>query len=231
MTDSTIPDDSSQARNVGIGTTQHVGSFKYLIADDSWEWSDAVARMHGYEPGTVRPTTELLLQHKHPDDKEHLAGVLEAVRSTGEPFSSRHRIIDTAGTVKRVVVIGDRLLGEDGTVLGTSGFYLDLSDAFEEDIREGVDLAVNALAESRAVIEQAKGALMAVYCISSQHAFEVLAWRSQESNIKLRTLAEQLIADVTAGPGTETMNRTTFDHLLMTLHERIHGDREDSAPA
>jgi len=222
MTDCTAPGDSSPSRNVGGGgASPHVGSFQYLLADDSWEWSDAVARMHGYEPGTVHPTTELLLQHKHPDDKEHIAGVLEAVRSTGEPFSSRHRIIDTQGTVKRVAVIGDRLLDDDGTLLGTSGFYLDLSDAFEQDIREGVDLAVNALAESRAVIEQAKGVLMAVYCISSQHAFEVLAWRSQESNIKLRTLAERLIADVTAGPGTETMSRTTFDHLLMTLHERI----------
>ncbi|MBM7459706.1 PAS and ANTAR domain-containing protein [Rhodococcus coprophilus] len=225
MADRSSTNDPSPADGtIGDGATQHVGSFRYLLADDTWEWSDAVARMHGYEPGTVSPTTELLLQHKHPDDKEHIAVVLEAVRSVGKPFSSRHRIIDTAGQVKHVAVIGDRLLDEDGTLLGTSGFYLDLSDAFEEEVREGVDLAVNALAESRAVIEQAKGALMLVYCISAQHAFEVLAWRSQETNVKLRTLAEQLVADITSGPGTEAMSRAAFDHLLMTLHERVVGD-------
>lgn len=225
MTDRSTPDDPSPAGSIaGDGTTHHVGSFRYLLADDTWEWSDAVARMHGYEPGTVTPTTELMLQHKHPDDKEHIAAVLDAVRSVGKPFSSRHRIIDTAGRVKRVVVIGDRLLDDDGTLLGTSGFYLDLSEAFEEEVREGVDQVVNALAESRAVIEQAKGALMVVYCISPQHAFEVLAWRSQETNLKLRTLAEQLVTDITSGPDTESMSRTDFDHLLMTLHERVRGD-------
>ena len=221
MTDRSIPEEPALAGHAGDGATQHVGSFRYLLADDAWEWSDAVARMHGYEPGTVTPTTDLLLQHKHPDDKEHIAMLLDAVRSAGEPFSSRHRIIDTAGNVKRVAVIGDRLVDEDGTLLGTSGFYLDLSDAFEEEVREGVDLAVNALAESRAVIEQAKGVLMFVYCISPQHAFEVLAWRSQETNVKLRVLAEQLVAAITVGPGTEAMSRTEFDHLLMTLHERV----------
>jgi hypothetical protein len=52
--------------------------------------------MHGYEPGTVVPTTELLLDHKHPDDRQQVAAVLDLVLQ-GEPFSSRHRIIDTAG--------------------------------------------------------------------------------------------------------------------------------------
>ncbi len=225
MTDRSSRNDPSQADSaVGDGATPHVGSFRYLLADDTWEWSDAVARMHGYEPGTVSPTTDLVLQHKHPDEKEHIALILEAVRSTGTPFSSRHRIIDTAGQVKHVAVIGDRLLSDDGTLLGTSGFYVDLSGAFEDEVREGVDLAITALAESRAVIEQAKGAIMLVYCISAQHAFEVLAWRSQETNVKLRALAEQLVTEITSGPGTEAMSREDFDHLLMTLHERVVGD-------
>jgi hypothetical protein len=45
------------------------GSFTYLAIEDRWEWSDEVAIMHGYRPGTVTPTTELVLSHKHPDDK------------------------------------------------------------------------------------------------------------------------------------------------------------------
>jgi hypothetical protein len=30
-----------------------VGGFRYIVRDDRWEWSDEVARMHGYKPGTV----------------------------------------------------------------------------------------------------------------------------------------------------------------------------------
>ncbi|MGN5237132.1 PAS and ANTAR domain-containing protein [Rhodococcus sp. SJ-3] len=199
----------------------HIGSFRYLLADDTWEWSDAVAILHGYEPGTVHPTVELMLQHKHPDDKEQLAKLFTAVRMSGAPFSSRHRIIDTKGTVKHVAVVGSQLRGDHGEILGTTGFYLDVTDEIEDEVRGGVDDAVAALAETRAVIDQAKGMLMAVYAISAQRAFEVLAWRSQETNIKLRALAEQLVREVTSGSATEAISRSTFDHLLMTLHQRV----------
>ncbi|MCK0090200.1 PAS and ANTAR domain-containing protein [Rhodococcus sp. F64268] len=214
-------DTAAVARRFEGTQSPHVGSFRYLLADDTWEWSDAVAAMHGYVPGTVHPTTALLLHHKHPDDKKKLAELLQAVRTTGEPFSSKHRIIDTAGNVKSVAVIGDRLLDRDGTILGTSGFYLDLSEAIEEDIREGVDVAVSALAGARAVIEQAKGILMVVYAVSAERAFEVLAWRSQETNVKVRALAEQLVAEAAGGSGAQPIARTEFDHLLMTLHDRV----------
>jgi len=37
---------------------------------------------------------------------------------------------------------------------------------------------------------------MYIYRIDSAAAFDLLKWRSQETNTKLRTLAEQLLADV-----------------------------------
>lgn len=65
---------------LGLGDPQKVGRFSFFLDGDRWEWSDAVARMHGYQPGTVEPTTELLLRHKHPEDREHVAAVLDRVR-------------------------------------------------------------------------------------------------------------------------------------------------------
>ena len=47
--------------------------------------------------------------------------------------------------------------------------------------------------KSRAVIEQAKGILMERYKITDDRAFTVLTRTSQESNIKLRELADQLV--------------------------------------
>lgn len=57
---------------IGLGEPQRVGRFRYYLTEQRWERSDAVARMHGYQAGTVTPTTELLLQHKHPDDRGSL---------------------------------------------------------------------------------------------------------------------------------------------------------------
>jgi AmiR/NasT family two-component response regulator len=50
------------------------------------------------------------------------------------------------------------------------------------------------------VIEQAKGMLMLVYGLDAAAAFDLLRWRSQESNIKLRRLAQQLVEDFRAIP-------------------------------
>ena len=45
------------------------------------------------------------------------------------------------------------------------------------------------------MIEQTKGMLMLIYRITADSAFELLKWRSQETNTKLRVLAEQIAED------------------------------------
>jgi len=202
------------------GEPERMGSFRFFLDGQRWEWSDAVARMHGYSPGQVIPTTELLLSHKHPEDHPRVARVLDRMITDAEPFSSKHRIIDTAGNVYQVVVVGDRLYDDTGTVIGTTGFYIDITHSYRSDVKESVDEAVAELAESRAVIEQAKGALMLVYGIPAARAFDVLVWRSQETNTRLRALAEQIVTGLTEYE-PDTGVRTWFDHLLLTAHERV----------
>ncbi|ANZ43139.1 hypothetical protein BBK82_30120 [Lentzea guizhouensis] len=50
---------------------------------------------------------------------------------------------------------------------------------------------------SRAVIEQAKGILMAVHSCSEDEAFDMLVKRSQDDNVKLRDVAKNLIDSLT----------------------------------
>jgi AmiR/NasT family two-component response regulator len=57
---------------------------------------------------------------------------------------------------------------------------------------DAITKAVAELIEYRAVIEQAKGVLMAVYSIDAQAAFDLLRWGSQHTNSNLRVMAEQL---------------------------------------
>jgi GAF domain-containing protein len=51
---------------------------------------------------------------------------------------------------------------------------------------------------SRAVIEQAKGALMAMRAIDEHAAFEWMRLTSQARNVKVRTLAEQVLAGLSS---------------------------------
>ncbi len=58
---------------------------------------------------------------------------------------------------------------------------------------------------TRAVIDQAKGALMAAHTITADEAFRLLVERSQRENVKLHALAERFIADLIRYPSrTET---------------------------
>ena len=162
-----------------------------------------------------------MLSHKHPDDYDQIAATLEDIRRTHRPFSTRHRIITVDGATREVVVIGERMHDNAGRVVGTQGFYIDVTppDELQAAI---ITEAVAEIAEHRAAIEQAKGILMLVYRIEADAAFDLLKWRSQETNVKLRVLAEQLIADVRALEYDETVPpRSTFDRLLLTVHQRV----------
>lgn len=216
---------SSVEHALAGGEPQRVGSFRFYFADERWEWSPQVERMHGYEPGTAQPTTELVLSHKHPDDYGQVAATLDEIRRTSGAFSTRHRIIDTAGAVREVVVVGDQLFGDDGSVIGTHGFYVDVTPAITEAREQVVTEAVAEIAEARSGIEQAKGMLMLIYRINADSAFELLRWRSQETNTKLRVLAEQLAKDFLELEYNEILpNRVVFDRLLLTAHLRVGGE-------
>jgi PAS domain S-box-containing protein len=202
-------------RDCTIPIGERVGSFRYLRAEDRWEWSDAVAQIHGYEDGHVQPSTALVISHKHPEDADHVRRLIEAMTREGRPFSSRHRIVDTRGRIHPVAVIGERLTDAMGNVIGSQGLYVDLSDVDDADAVEDV---IADFTENRETIEPAKGALMMSYGISADRAFDILVWRSQETNTRLRILAERIVAGFSqceTGAGL----RTQFDRLLLTAHE------------
>ncbi|WP_040790394.1 PAS and ANTAR domain-containing protein [Nocardia paucivorans] len=211
-------------RIIGSGTPQRVGAFQFWFEGERWEWSAGVAEMHGYPAAPMTPSTGLLLSHKHPDDREQVASALAKSIANAEPFCSSHRIVDIHGETRNVIVVADTMADDQGAVIGTAGYYVDVTETLEEHRKETLHGTLPQLYASRAVIEQAKGALMVVYGINADQAFRVLIWRSQETNIKLRVLAEQLVSEIGGLEYASPALRTEFDHLLLTVHERIPGD-------
>ena len=74
-----------------------------------------------------------------------------------------------------------------------------LDDAFgsgEQEQQERITVELRAINERRAVIEQAKGMLMFVYGIDADEAFEALRGQSQNHNVRLVLVAEQVVKDL-----------------------------------
>jgi hypothetical protein len=151
--------------------------------------------MHGYAPGTVSPTTELVLALRHPDDKATVGDLIVRVYRQGSPVTCRHRIIDTGGKEHLVLVVGDAFRDDDGAPAGIAGFYIDITEQFDKDVQERLSEAVQTICERRAVINQAIGMLKLRYRVNADLAFRLLTRLSQESNIKLRIIAQRAVAD------------------------------------
>jgi GAF domain-containing protein len=73
------------------------------------------------------------------------------------------------------------------TALRTARLYLQARETTEQ---------LRTALSSRAVIDQAKGVLMAVRRISADEAFAVLVEQSQEQNAKVRDIAERFVNDI-----------------------------------
>lgn len=80
-------------------------------------------------------------------------------------------------------------------------------------LREAID--------NRAVIEQAKGALMWRFRLSDEAAFAVLRRWSQSSNVKLHTVADTLVNVVGRGTNGETQPLEPTDWLADWLREQV----------
>jgi hypothetical protein len=74
-------------------------------------------------------TAEVVLSHKHPEDRAQVA--------------------DTRGTARNVVVVGDLSCDDSGEVVGTHGFYVDMTPVSPRDVEDIVSATVAAIAQSR----------------------------------------------------------------------------------
>lgn len=190
------------------------GRFTYDVASGTWEWDDEVFRIHGLRPGSIVPTTDYLLQCKHPEDRARVAAVLTQASSTGEVFSISYRILAADGVERRVVLACEGGMCEDDVVTTISGYYIDLTRDFREEGAALASEAIAASAEHRATIEQAKGSLMLAYGLDADQAFAMLRWWSSRRNIKIRDLAERLVEIASTGGVSDSSVRNGFDALL-----------------
>lgn len=209
-----------ERENLDVGDVGQTGRFVYHVAGQQWEWDDDVFAIHGYAPGEVEPTTDLVMRHKHEQDREFVEEALRDAVDSGEPFNIYYRIL-VHGEERRVVVVGEGEYDDgrthEGKVDRLVGYYLDLTPEMEAENSAAADAAVAAAAATRDTIEQAKGILMLGYGLDADAAFAMLKWWSRNRNVKVREIAGRLIVVAREGHVSHPGLRRLLDALLDDL--------------
>jgi PAS domain S-box-containing protein len=194
-----------------------VGYFTYSVAEDRWTWSDGLYALHGFASHEVPATTDVMLSHKHPDDRARTLDVFETVVRDGGPFSCYHRIIDAQGRVRAVLSVGRGIRDAAGGVEKVVGFFIDLTELRRVESEADVQQALLRVAEHRAVIDQAKGMIMLAAGVDADDAFAMLRDYSQQANIKVNDLSHRLAKAVATGLESDVLPRGAVLRWLETL--------------
>ncbi|MDF2805769.1 MAG: hypothetical protein K0S43_715 [Cellulosimicrobium sp.] len=191
-------DDHAIEHALARGAGQQIGQYRLDLATGTWWWSSETFRVHGFEPGEVVPTTQLVLAHKHPDDRERVRQILDEARATGEPFSSVHRIMDARGKERYLVIVGQGRRDPDtGEVVELLGYFVDITSTVAAGGEERAHRDIAAAAAGRGPIEQAKGILVATHGVDPDEAFGLLRRASNDKNVRLRDLARVVVDEAT----------------------------------
>ena len=193
-----------------------VAPFTYDVVRDEWTWSEALYELHGYSPREIPATTEALMHHKHPEDRERAAGVFAAVVRDGGTYSCYHRVVDRNQRVLSVVSVGRTVVDAEGRPTAIEGYYIDLTDARRDETQVDVQHALARKAEAGPLIEQAKGMIMLAEGCTADEAFARLRTCSEHANRKVTEIARDLIDSVSVSGFTSELVSQVLSDVVRT---------------
>lgn len=206
------------------------GQYRVDLETGRWWWSDEVYLLHGYEPGAVEPSLDVILERQHPDERDRTRRDAKRTLATGGPFAGAHRIVDAAGRCRTLLVTGqprrprDDQAGDRHTEI--VGYVVDVTPvqraALDREARHAIDSAFVSAAD----IERAKGVLMATHSVDVDTAEHLLAEAAGATGAGLRDTAAQVMERLVGDGG---LGRTAEDRLRHALdavepRKRPHGN-------
>lgn len=136
-------------------------------------WSDNLFRIFGFEPGTLVPTVEFLLERIHPADRDHVEREVRRALTEGELEPLEYRIVRPDSSLRHVhahPTLDEREGAESGHIVGA------LRDISEWRVAEEFrDVVMDTIAEGLYAMDS--GARL-IYMNSA--AEEMLGWREHE---------------------------------------------------
>jgi hypothetical protein len=157
--------------------------------------------LHGLPPGSAQPDTETYLGYQSPENRARIRDAISVACAVGRAFALETRIVRHDGQDRDVVLVGEPVTDERGTVTAVEGMAVDITEchppgspveranALEAEVGQ-----LRAAMASRAAIEQAKGILMLLTSCGDQVAFDLLAHISSHTHRKVRDVAVVITA-------------------------------------
>lgn len=204
----------TQAESRDVADAGMVGRFEYSLASGRWRWDEAAALLHGLPGRSLSVSTDHLLEIVHGEDRERVADVLRDKAASSLRLG--YRVAASDGTVRSLLVVADEVSAHEGG-FRAAGAVVDITAELREEGERAGRAAVAAVMEGRAAIEQAKGVLMLVYSLTEDQAFALLRWWSRNHNLRVRLLAERLMATVPSGEDSDAELRVRMDRRLHDL--------------
>ncbi|MFC8799652.1 PAS and ANTAR domain-containing protein [Promicromonospora sp. NPDC057138] len=202
------------AQALGLGTNLLVGRYRVELGSGTWWWSDEVYTMHGWKRHEVEPGLEALCSRKHPDDRGRMVRAAAEALRFGRPFACAHRIVDRKGRTRSLVVIGQGWRGSEDRPPELAGYVIDVTPVEKEALTRRSDGVVTRAFVSQAVIEQAKGVIVAVRGVDDETAGHLLLDAASKAGVPLRLAADQVMTRLRAESGKQGVTQAALTRAL-----------------
>ncbi|MGO1120613.1 PAS domain-containing protein [Rhodovibrionaceae bacterium A322] len=103
-----------------------IGTWEWHIEPLKLYWSDGVAPLFGYEPGTLPATLKTFLGVIHPEDRSRTIKAIRACVRDGAAYDIEHRIVWPDGSIHWVRERGDTVRDSTGRALRMLGVVIDI---------------------------------------------------------------------------------------------------------
>ena len=183
-----------------------VGYWNYDLVTGVADWSDGQCRLFGLEPGTTLSYREWL-DLVHPDDRDMVAGTIDAAVQIGGDYGFEHRFHRASdGAVRWTRGRGRVFTGPDGTATRVFGVNVDITTEHTAaaTLHDFIADAAHELRTPSAAISQAVQALAFAEGDDREAVLQILDRQAK----RLRALTTNLVdlAMVDAGPSAAVLD-------------------------
>lgn len=132
-----------EAENIG-----HMGHWRWLIGEDSMEWSDQIYRMFGRTRGEFSPSIDSLNQIIHRRDIGRVIQAFQRAMIEQNTYDMDFRITRPDGETRYILCEGRCEMDSQGEVVALFGIMQDMTErmVYEKNLREAKDSAERAYA-------------------------------------------------------------------------------------
>ena len=118
-----------QERSMLINRATNDPIWDWDFRTDLVVWNEAVAKVFGYPPSEVAPTSSWWVEHIHPDDRDRIIhSIHEVIDGTGEVWSDEYRFKRRDGSYAVVLDRGYVARAPDGKAYRMVGSMLDMTE-------------------------------------------------------------------------------------------------------